>query len=502
MTVFRQTRAVRGTVLLLVLLIALGGFLSAPAARALPGDPDPPGGPEPPSGCAPQPISPDDVVLQGYVYLVDPPMVGHITRIRISNPTLQLPDPRCDDGRLLTVPVPIQTWTVSARPAGSTANVTPRGVEADLVADRPGTWQVVYTACPNGCYNPIARMTLPPRSADITLTAVPVVEGRLSGQQLDGKLKQLLGDSRIQISQTGNGTPVAGTPYTVRWNPPAFKWTQNCEPADPPPAWTPPSWCDPDNRVKTLHSVTPALWSYLDFGPTAEALAHTPDSVPLPISSVERVVQSDVVRGVFNFALGGVFDVDRIRLLMNNVHLDLKNIGKWEASIGSGGVSLALSLDSSHPTVECEGHWRAGIGFALTITDGWADEMCPDFDLSTMKLGVKLQPTAQDGLIGVADVQASAELEPQGVRSELIDFMVGATTIAEDRITTTLRSKLLESQNRAALGRLLTRGFKTLYPDLCRVYDVRIVGTDLVVLYQKTATSPSDVPCTSALPPG
>jgi hypothetical protein len=83
------------------------------------------------------------------VYLVDPPMVGHPTRIRTSNPTIELPDPRCDDGRLRTIPVPIQTWSVTARPAGSTANVTPRGVEAELVADRSGSWQVVYVACPH-----------------------------------------------------------------------------------------------------------------------------------------------------------------------------------------------------------------------------------------------------------------------------------------------------------------------------------------------------------------
>jgi len=494
--------------MLLVLLLALGGLAVAPAAQALPGTPepgegpDPPGGPEPPSGCAPQPVSPDEAVLNGYVYLVDPPMVGQKTRIRISNPTMQLPDPKCDDGRLLTIPVPIQTWSVTARPSGSSANVTPRGVEAELVADRPGSWQVVYTACPNGCYVPVARMTLPPRTADITFAAVPVVEGRLSSQQLDGKLKHLLADSRIQISQTGNGTPVPGTPYTVRWNPPAFKWTQLCAPENPGPNWTPPNWCEPENRVKTLHTITPAMWSYLDFGPTAETLARAPDTVPLPISSVEREVQSAVVRGVLNFAFAGVFDVDRIRLMINNVHLELKDIGKWEASIGGGGVSLVLNPESSHPTIECEGHWRAGIGFGITITDGWADEMCPDFDLSTMKLGVKLIPTAQDGLISVADVQASAELEPGPVQSELVDFFVGATTIAEDRITTTLRSKLLETQTRAALGMLLTRGFKTIYPDLCRVHDVRVVGSELVVLYQKTATSPSDVPCSSPLPPG
>ena len=85
-------------------------------------------------------------------------------------------------------------------------------------------------------------------------------------------------------------------------------------------------------------------------------------------------------------------------------------------------------------------------------------------------------------------------------RGELVDFIVGATTIAKERIANTIRGRLLEGQTRVAIGTLLTQGFKSIYPDLCRVYDARIVGTDLVVLYQKTPTSPSDVPCTSSLP--
>jgi hypothetical protein len=496
----------RALVLVVTLMATMAAGVTPHVALALPINPGPPGGGDPggdpgPSDCSPQPVSPDQARLVGYVYLVDPPMVGHPTRIRISQPIIQLPNPGCDDGSLMSVPVPIQTWMVGARPAGSSATVIPRGVEAELVADRSGAWQVVYVACPNGCYLPLARITVPPQSMDISFSAIPVAEGRLSSTRLDSTLKLLLADSRIQISQTGNGTPVDGTPYTVRWSMPAFKYQQLCEPANPPPNWTPPSMCDPDQRVKTLHQVTPSLWSYIDFGPTAEQQAKAPDTVPLPISAVERVVQSDVVRGVFNFAFGGVFDVDRILLLINNVHIELKDGARWQASIANGAASLVLKPDSSHPTVECQGHWRAGIGFGLTLAEGWADEMCPDFDLSTMQLGVKLVPTAQDGLIAVADVQTSADLEPQGVRSELVDFLVGATTIAEERIATTIRTKLLETQNRVALGMLLTRGFKSLYPDLCRVYDARIIGAELVVLYQRTPTSASDMPCTSPLPP-
>ena len=441
-------------------------------------------------------------MLNGVAYLVNPPMVGHATRIRMSNPTMQVPDPRCDDGRVLNIPVPIQTWSVAERPVGGTANLTSSGVEAELTPDRSGSWRVVYTACPNGCYIPLIRMTLPARSEALSFTAVPVVEGRLSSRDIDGKLKLLLADSRIQISQTSNGTPVAGTAYTVHWNPPAYKWQQLCtEPPNAPPTWTPSPVCDPDNRAKTLHTVSSAEWSYIDFGPTAVSKAKAPEAVALPVGIVERDVQSDIVRGALFVDTLGLFDIDRIRLLINNVHLELKDIGKWEASFGNGVGRLVLNAQSSHPAVICEGHWRAGLGYWITLFDGWADEMCPDFDLSTMRLEIKLVPTAQDGLLTVSDVQTAVDLEPQGVRSELIDQFVGATTIAEQRISTILRSKLMETQTRAALGMLLTRGFQAGYPDLCRVWDARVVGTDLVVLYQKTPQSASDAPCTSPLPP-
>src|SRR5262249_50405736 len=158
---------------------------------------------------------------------------------------------------------------------------------------------------------------------------------------------------------------------------------------------------------------------------------------------------------------------------------------RWEASFGNGAGRLVLNAQSSHPTVVCEGHWRVGVGYWVTLTDGWADELCPDFDLSTMRLEITLVPTAQDGLLTISDVQTSVDLEPQGVRSELIDLFVGATTIAEARIATILRAKLMEPQTRQSLGMLFTRGFQTVHPDVCRVMDARVVGTDLVVLYQK-----------------
>ena len=88
---------------------------------------------------------------------------------------------------------------------------------------------------------------------------------------------------------------------------------------------------NPANRAKTLHTVSSAEWSYIDFGPFAVLQAKATEAVALPVGIVERDVQSDVVRGVLYVGTLGLFDIDRIRLLINNVHLELKDISKWEA---------------------------------------------------------------------------------------------------------------------------------------------------------------------------
>src|SRR5215471_13558506 len=101
-THLRRARLFRGAAMLCLLGMVIAGGLIPPAALALPIDPDPPGGEFPGGGgdgCLPQEVSPDAAQLNGVIYLVGPAMVGQTTRIRFSYPTLQLPDPRCDDGR-------------------------------------------------------------------------------------------------------------------------------------------------------------------------------------------------------------------------------------------------------------------------------------------------------------------------------------------------------------------------------------------------------------------
>jgi hypothetical protein len=237
----------------------------------------------------------------------------------------------------------------------------------------------------------------------------------------------------------------------------------------------------------TLHTRTPLLTSYFDFGPVAEQVG-APDVLALPIQAVEREVPLEkraltlALQGGLGALLG--VDVDQIRLLANNLHLNLNDGQRWSTSIGNGGINLNLSLQSSQPSVVCEGHFKLKVGYVLTLADGWADEFCPDFDLSQMDLSVRLVPTVVDGALTVGDAQVTVQLEPVGAQSELIDFFVGATTIGENRIATTIRTKLLEEKTKVALGKLLTKALQHKFPDMCRVVSAQVSGSDLVIQYQ------------------
>ena len=222
----------------------------------------------------------DQAELLGFMTVLDPPMVGHPTRVRMSGAAIKLPNPNCD-GQFLTINDPVASWSIVGRPAGGTGTLTQVSrSETRLVADKPGEWVIGYTACPNTCR--LANVLIPPLSGTVTLRAVTVVEGRLNDNDLRNALIPLLHDSRIQISQTDNGTPLPGNTvtYMVEWRVPAYKYGQLCEePPNAPPTWRPAPICDQwDNGVPqgqhTFHSFTPIYNSYIDFGPNAVAAAH------------------------------------------------------------------------------------------------------------------------------------------------------------------------------------------------------------------------------------
>jgi hypothetical protein len=126
-------------------------------------------------------------------------------------------------------------------------------------------------------------------------------------------------------------------------------------------------------------------------------------------------------------------DVDRVSVLANNINLDLNETALWNVRIEDGGLFVDVKLQSSHPTIKCIAHYKVKTLYSYTITEDWADELCPDFDLSQMLLSIKLVPVAATGQLTVADAQVSAQLEtPNGV----LDFFAGITTTLSDGITT------------------------------------------------------------------
>jgi hypothetical protein len=428
-------------------------------------------------------------------------MVGQPTRISMYAPGIWLPDPNCE-GNMRYFSIFPSHWDVAARPSGSSATLTSvNASEVRLVADKAGQWTVRYTACHYGCR--LAGVDVPPLAETINFSPIPVAEGRLSGFELRTGLVGLLADSRIQISHTGNGTPGQGTPvpYTLRWSVSTYKYNQLCvEPPEPAPICE--HW---DNGGRTgqvtFHSYTPTYNSYIDFGPNA-VQAGAPEVLPLPISGVERdvplekraaIMAAQTAANPTAILLG--LDIDRILMLANNIHLDLDDTTAWSATIAGGGVNLSVKLDSSDPSIKCIGHFKAKALYYFTLAEGWADELCPDFNMSQMDLSVKLIPAVVNGALTVGDVQVTVQLEPQGVQSTVIDFFVGATNIAEERIASTIRMKLLENQTRTDLGELLTKALRSKFPDLCQVVHTQVIGSELVIQY---TTPPQPwLPCTT-----
>ena len=176
-------------------------------------------------------------------------------------------------------------------------------------------------------------------------------------------------------------------------------------------------------------------------------------------------------------------DVDRVAVLANNIRIDLNDTTQWNVRIENGGVFLDVNLKSNAPTIKCIGHFKAKSFYVFTINEGWADELCPDFNLNQMFLSIKLVPGARNGELSVTDVQVSTMLQPAGTSSEVLNFLAGVTTKMKEQIATTVRAKLLEPQTRQDVGELLTKGAKFKFSDMCHVVTAQVIGDDLVMLY-------------------
>jgi hypothetical protein len=424
----------------------LAGVVGAPAAYALPGDPGDggTGGGGAPI-CVPDPtVTGSSAELQGTLRLLDGPLVGLDTRITMDGAKLQLPNPDCD-GKFISVPLRFG-WSITQRPTGSTAQLTQTTtLTPHLVPDRPGAWQVTFTACPSNCPVPIVNMSIPPIKRTLNFNAVKGIEGHMTSDQLDSTLKLLLAGSRVQISQTGAGPTVNGSN------------------------------------------------SFIDFGPTAEQNG-APGAITFSIDPAEEDVPDSIqalllaLQGPLGVVAGTT--IDKVRVKANNVHLDLSNLGKWSAAFGSpSGIMFALSFDSNHPAIECDAHYKIVALFGgITLDEGWSDSLCPDFDLSTMDLSITLFPSVANGQVAVAGNQVTTHLVPgSDVRTELVNTFTSATSDLQSGISTRLQGKLNDPAVRAGLGHVLEGVLKHQFSDLGRIESLQVVGGQLVVRYVPTS---------------
>jgi hypothetical protein len=408
--------------------------------------------------------------------------------------SIRLPDPNCDT-QFLTLRNPASSWTIASKPSGAAGTLTAVSPsQAQLVADKGGPWVITYTACPSTCQ--LGGVSVGPLSKSVTLNPILVTEGHFNVTELRTALIQLLKDSRIQVSHTNNGIPVPGSPasYQVHWSVPSYKYSQLCvEPLNAPPNWQPAPICAHWENGglsgdHTFRTYTPIYNSYVDFGPNAVA-AGAPDVIPLPVSTVERDVPTALRVAIMGAQPGSILygmDVDKIQILINNIFLDLNDTTKWNVRVEDGGITLAVKLSSSHPTIKCQAHWNGKTLYVLSVSSGWSDELCPDFDMSQMDLTVHLNLSAANDKVAVTDAQVSVQLTPSGTQSGVIDFIGGVTDTAETQIASALRSKLLEPTTKLKLGDLLTQGVRTRFPEMCTVVTLSVPAFgDLLVRYTK-----------------
>jgi hypothetical protein len=362
---------------------------------------------------------------------------------------VKLPNPKCA-GQYITVPLRF-AWSITGRPAQSGAALTQTTTTTPhLVPDRPGPWQVTFTACPNTCTVASLNATVPPISRTVNFTAVHGVEGHISSDQLDSTLKLLLAGSRVQISQTGAGQTVAGSQ------------------------------------------------SFIDFGATAEqngAPAAIPFSIDPPVEDVSTTDQAILLASQGAVAVVAGTDIDQVRVRANDVHLDLSNLGKWSAGVTGGGVHLGLAFDSEHPAVKCEAHYTVKSLFLVTLDEGWSDDLCPDFDLSQMNLSLTLLPTVANGQVAISGNQVDAQLVPgSDTQTDLVNLFTSATDDLQTGIDTKLHSQLADPAVKAGIAQLLNGVLKQRFSDLGPIVGMQVNDNDWVIRYQSTTGLPTCVP--------
>jgi hypothetical protein len=483
-----------------VAIAAFSAFLmTAGSAYALPSNGGGPGGDTggDPGGGRPEPcikptqVDPPELRTQLSTGLPNKAALGQTVQIAAQSPTIFVPSTRCE-GQGTEVPVTSFAWGVTERPGGSTADAVknPVGFGAAVTPDLAGKYTVTFTACPNTC-TLAGNRKLEPTTREISFNAVAAKQTKLTSDEFQTLVEVGLRDTRLQISHTNNGVPVYGPPYTVKYSIPSYKYQQltNCDRLTGQAAERCEQRAERITRTGTnkLRTVVPKYNSYIDFGGAAEYFG-APKFLPLSIDPVEKDVPLWLRGVIMGLSPGGFLasvDIDKIKLYMNNINTVIGPT-TFKTNIANGKFNMNTTLDSSRPAVICEGHYKVKAGYFLTVTSGWADSMCPDFDVEPIKADITMVPVVNAaGELSLGQPNANVRLNPRGVQSNLIQLLVDATGTAAARAKKSLERGLENSAARP-LGKTVEAIIKKVrgIDDLGPILSAKIVGNELLVTYE------------------
>lgn len=158
---------------------------------------------------------------------------------------------------------------------------------------------------------------------------------------------------KVQLSQTGEGTPLTITSGGVSKN----------------------------------------AMSYVAFGPTLNGFGVSDISVDLPKQefSLDNIKNSGgfSVFGQYLLTHGLLF-VDRFRFQVNNVHAVFDN--DLEVSLRQNEFLLQLTLHAPDPAIRGEGNGYHPLFGLIPVPLGWQDGLCPDIAFDNLKIAIHLVP--------------------------------------------------------------------------------------------------------------
>lgn len=232
---------------------------------------------------------------------------------------------------------------------------------------------------------------------------------------------------------------------------------------------------------KTTEIVVPTYQSWVKFSDTLVGLSNgnLSQTMPLDVPIYELDLPSSAI-GALAAASGGLYTVDKARVLVNNINTTISlDQTIFNASISDNGFNFSFSLNSNHPTLITQGH----ACWVLGMICEWNDTAIPDHDLERMKITIKLVPmVTPEGQLSYHDAYVIFNADISAGAAELVDFFVNYQSKLKIQVASELRKALLQPNVRNALGKALM-GVVQKEARVNKIQQVKVVGNNLIVTY-------------------